>query len=135
MWDPEWGLKQVVAVGEVELTKHEITSLIKGYRDLAPVFKAKEVDELTPHWKMDCATELLLELKLPKGEMYSVNPTEREELHKFIDNNLERGYIHPMNSLHATPVLFWKKKDDSLRLCTDYKGLNTVSMSNVTWSH
>ena len=31
----------------------------------------------------------------------------------------------------AAPVLFVKKKDGSLRLCTDYRGLNAVSTSNV----
>ena len=31
----------------------------------------------------------------------------------------------------AAPVLFVKKKDGTLRLCTDYRGLNAVSTSNV----
>lgn len=60
-----------------------------------------------------------------------MNPAEREELHKFIDKNLERGFICPVNSPHAVPVLFQKKKDGSLQLCTDYRGLNGISMSNA----
>ena len=31
----------------------------------------------------------------------------------------------------AAPVLFVKKKDGTLRLCTDYRGLNAISTSNA----
>ncbi|XP_015271184.1 PREDICTED: RNA-directed DNA polymerase homolog, partial [Gekko japonicus] len=49
----------------------------------------------------------------------------------FIDKNLARGFIRPASSPFAAPVLFRKKKDGGLRLCTDYRGLNAVSLSNA----
>ena len=37
------------------------------------------------------------------------------------------GFICPTSSSHAAPVLFVKKKDGSLQLCVDYRGLNKIS--------
>ncbi|XP_015277167.1 PREDICTED: RNA-directed DNA polymerase homolog [Gekko japonicus] len=54
-----------------------------------------------------------------------------DELCKFIDKNLARGFIRPASSPFATPVLFRIKKDVGLRLCTDYRGLNAVSLTNA----
>jgi hypothetical protein len=43
---------------------------------------------------------------------------------------LGKGYIHPSSSPWACPVLFVKKKDQSLRLCVDYQALNAVMVKN-----
>ncbi|XP_015277220.1 PREDICTED: paired mesoderm homeobox protein 2 [Gekko japonicus] len=56
---------------------------------------------------------------------------EKDELHKCINKNLARVFIRPASSPFAAPVLFWKKKDGGLRLCTDYRGLNAVSSINA----
>ncbi|XP_015261953.1 PREDICTED: RNA-directed DNA polymerase homolog [Gekko japonicus] len=57
-------------------------------------------------------------------------PAEKDELCKFIDKNLARGFIRPASSPFAALVLFRKKKDGGLRLCTDYRGLNAVLSTN-----
>ena len=61
------------------------------------------------------------------GRLYSLSPFELDALRKFIDENLSTGFIHPTSSSHATPILFVKKKDSSLRLCVDYRGLNKLT--------
>lgn len=111
--------------------ENEITSLPKEYCDLVPVFEADEADKLPPHQKTDCTIKLLPDYRLPKGKLYSMNPNKREELHKFIDKNLERGFIHLTNSPHTAPILFQKKKKGSLQLCTNYRGLNAIMISNT----
>ncbi|XP_077166890.1 uncharacterized protein LOC143823989 [Paroedura picta] len=60
-----------------------------------------------------------------------MSPREMAELREFLDKNLARGFIRPATSSLAAPVLFVKKKDGSLRLCTDYRGLNAVSTCNA----
>ena len=40
----------------------------------------------------------------------------------------DKGYIRPSVSPWGTPVLFVKKKDDTLILCIDYKRLNKVTI-------
>ncbi|PKA62066.1 RNA-directed DNA polymerase like [Apostasia shenzhenica] len=43
---------------------------------------------------------------------------------------LDKGYIRPSTSPWEAPVLFVKKKNDSLRMCIDYRELNRVTVKN-----
>ena len=43
---------------------------------------------------------------------------------------IDQGYIRPSSSPWGAPVLFQKKKDGTLRLCIDYRGLNLVIVKN-----
>ncbi|KAJ4977200.1 hypothetical protein NE237_002306 [Protea cynaroides] len=43
---------------------------------------------------------------------------------------LDKGYICPSISPWGAPVLFVKKKDDSVRLCIDYRELNKLTINN-----
>ena len=43
---------------------------------------------------------------------------------------MEKGFIRPSHSPWGAPVHFVKKKDGSLRLCIDYRGLNKVTIKN-----
>ncbi|SYW75193.1 uncharacterized protein UHO2_03587 [Ustilago hordei] len=52
------------------------------------------------------------------------------ELRRYLDENLEKGFIRPSKSLAQSPVLFVPKKDGGLRLCVDYRGLNEITVKN-----
>ena len=43
---------------------------------------------------------------------------------------LDKGFIHPSFSPWGAPVLFVKKKDDTMRLGIDYRELNMVTVKN-----
>ena len=43
---------------------------------------------------------------------------------------LDKGYIRPSTSPWGCPALFVKKKDQSLRMCVDYRPLNAVTIKN-----
>ena len=55
---------------------------------------------------------------------------EAIELKEQLRQLLEQGFIKPSNSPWGAPVLFQKKKDGTLRLCIDYRGLNLVTVKN-----
>ena len=59
--------------------------------------------------------------------MYSLSPSELWTLREFLDEHLSLGFIRPTSSPHGAPVLFVKKKDGSLRLCVDFRGLNRIT--------
>jgi len=97
------------------------------YRDYADVFSKAKASELPPHRDYDLKIELEEGTSPPLGTLYSLSPVELSALRTFIDENLNTGFIRPASSSHAAPVLFVKKKDGSLRLCVDFRGLNKIT--------
>jgi hypothetical protein len=55
-------------------------------------------------------------------------PKELAELKIQLQELLDKGYIRPSASPWGCPALFVKKKNNSLRLCVDYRPLNTVTI-------
>jgi hypothetical protein len=55
---------------------------------------------------------------------------ELTELKIQLQELLDKEYIKPSVSPWGAPVLFVKKKDDTLRLCIDYRQLNKLTINN-----
>ena len=55
---------------------------------------------------------------------------ELNQLKKQLDQLLIEGKISPSTSPYGAPVLFVKKKDGSLRMCIDYRALNSQTVKN-----
>jgi hypothetical protein len=68
----------------------------------------------------------------PKSfKKYNLTPEEQKELDKFLDENLEKGYIQPSQLPEASPFFFVKKKDGRLQPCQDYQYLNNWMVKNA----
>jgi hypothetical protein len=52
---------------------------------------------------------------------YKMTPKELSELMVQLNEILDKGYIRLSSSPWGCPALFVKKKDQSLRLCVDYR--------------
>jgi hypothetical protein len=61
---------------------------------------------------------------------YRMPPNELAELKIQLQDLLDKGFICPSASPWGCPALFVKKKDNSLRLCIDYRPLNVVTIKN-----
>jgi hypothetical protein len=59
-----------------------------------------------------------------------MTPKELAELKVQLKELLDKWYIHLSSSPCGCPALFVKKKDQSLRLCVDYRPLNIVTIKN-----
>lgn len=59
-----------------------------------------------------------------------MSPPEQKALRVYLDEIIATGKIRPSTSPAAAPILFVPKKDRSLRLCVDYRGLNAVTKKN-----
>ncbi|KAJ1579317.1 hypothetical protein NDA11_003332 [Ustilago hordei] len=89
-----------------------------------------EADKLPHHTEHDLHLELIEGGKPPQGPLYLKGPKEMSELRRYLDENLEKGFIRPSKSPARSPVLFVPKKDGGLRLCVDYRGLNEITIKN-----
>ncbi|KAJ1602925.1 hypothetical protein NDA14_002050 [Ustilago hordei] len=116
---------------EVEVDKVVTAADIpKPYQHLQDVFDEVEADKLPHHTEHDLHLELIEGGKPPQGPLYLKGPKEMSELRRYLDENLEKGFIRPSKSPARSPVLFIPKKDGGLRLCVDYRGLNEITVKN-----
>jgi hypothetical protein len=83
---------------------------------------------------LDQDVEFIIELQSGTAPVfrwpYKMTPKELAELKVQLSKLLNKGYIHPSSSPWGCPTLFMKKKDQSLRLCVDYRPLNAVTVKN-----
>ena len=102
------------------------------YSDFADVFSEEEANRLPEHGPQDHAIEIDPEASgsPPWGPLYNLSATELKALRENIAENLKKGFIRPSSSPAGAPILFIKKKDGSLRLCVDYRGLNRLTVKN-----
>jgi hypothetical protein len=56
--------------------------------------------------------------------------TELEVLRAYLAEYIARGWIRRFKLLAGALILFIKKKDRSIRLCINYRGLNKITVKN-----
>ena len=59
-----------------------------------------------------------------------MSPIERKELKNQLQELLGKGFIRPSVSPRGAPVLFVKKKEETMWMCIDYQELNKVTIKN-----
>nr|XP_027121946.1 uncharacterized protein LOC113738868 [Coffea arabica] len=128
-----------VVEGERKLLGNLISLAIKGYDVILGMDWLAKYDA-----QLDCKRKVV-EFRIP-GEAtlrldvrgaspisktpYRMAPAELKELKLQLQDLLERGFIRESGSPWGAPVLFVKKKDGTLRLCIDYRGLNNMTIKN-----
>lgn len=104
-----------------------VPSIYHSYLD---VFSKKLADKLPEHRSFDHRIPVEDGKHPPYGPIYSLSDKERLALREYLDDNIAKGFIVPSESPAAAPILFVKKKDGTLRLCVDYRGLNKITIKN-----
>jgi len=62
--------------------------------------------------------------------VYPLSRNKKEEVQKFIDEHLKKGYIRPSKSPQMSPVFFVGKKDKGKHMVMDYCRLNKQMVKN-----
>ncbi|PON60486.1 hypothetical protein PanWU01x14_152830, partial [Parasponia andersonii] len=105
----------------------EVQTILDEFQDVMPDTLPKK---LPPRGKVDHEIKLKLGTRPPAMSPYRMAPPELAELRKQLKELLDVGFIRPSKAPFSAPVLFQKKKDDSLRMCIDYQALNKVTVKN-----
>ena len=114
-------------------TNDDLTELEKippKYREFSKAFSKSIADQLPEHRIYDHKITLKPDTEVPFGPLYNLSETELVTLKSYLEENLSKGFIERSESPAGAPVLFVKKKDGSLRLCVDYRGLNRITVPN-----
>ncbi|GBG91620.1 hypothetical protein CBR_g52654 [Chara braunii] len=122
----EGGVVAAVAQkGEPVKMSPEIEGVVAKYPDLFEE-PTGVVDREVVH-----AIEIIPGSSIPKGRIYRMSPGELDELRRQLKELEEKGWIRPSVSPYGSPVLFVpKKKEGTLRMCIDYRGLNAITVKN-----
>jgi hypothetical protein len=95
--------------------KPNIESIVPcEYHKYLKIFKKVNANKLPPHCLCDHKIPLEDSFQPPFGPLYSLSHPELEELNRWLEENLSKGFIHASSSLAAMPILFIKKGDGSL---------------------
>jgi transposase InsO family protein len=78
----------------------------------------------------ECSIPIEPDKEPPFGALYNLSEPERIAMETYVKENLKKGWISHSTSPAGAPCFFIKKKDGSLRLCIDYRGLNKITVKN-----
>jgi Reverse transcriptase (RNA-dependent DNA polymerase)/RNase H-like domain found in reverse transcriptase/Integrase zinc binding domain/Chromo (CHRromatin Organisation MOdifier) domain/Integrase core domain len=104
--------------------------LPEEYRDFADVFEENEDEHLPQVSSVRHSIETEEGKPVPYGPLYPLSQLELRTLREYLEDSLRKGWIQESTSPAGAPILFVKKKDGSLRLCVDYRGLNKITKKN-----
>lgn len=120
----------VNSVGQIEPIDAKSGSIPSEYHDFEDLGSIDDARTLPSHGAQDLALDIEPGASPPYQPLYSLSATELEILRKYLADYLQRGWIRHSRSPAGAPILFAKKKDGTLRLCVDYRGLNKVTVKN-----
>jgi hypothetical protein len=110
-------------------------AIVPELQDIPVVCEFPDVfPEDLPRLPLERDVEFVIELKPGTTHIsrrsYRMPPSELAELKTQLQDLLENGFIRPSSSPWGCPAIFVKKKDQTLRMCVDYRPLNEVTIKN-----
>jgi hypothetical protein len=120
------GVANCAKVNQLDASQGSEVLVVNEFLDVFP----EELPGIPP----DRDIEFVIELKPGTTPIYKtpyrMATPELAELKEHVKELLEKGFIHPSSSPWGAPVIFVPKKDDTQRLCMDYRVLNEVTVKN-----
>src|SRR5271165_6278440 len=109
---------------------HELKSHERILKEFGDIFLDGLPPGNPPPRKVQHDIPLYPNLPPPFKGIFRLSQAELQELRTQLQQLLKDGKISPSTSPYGAPVLFVKKKDGSLRMCIDYRALNSQTVKN-----
>jgi Reverse transcriptase (RNA-dependent DNA polymerase) len=100
------------------------------YKDYADVFLEEEASKFPNSTRVEYSIPIKEGAEVPYNPIYQLREHKLGVLRDYLESSQEKGWIRKSKSPTSALILFILKKDDSLRLCVDYRGLNKVTIRN-----
>lgn len=113
-----------ITVGNInENEKKELFEVLMEYRDCI----AQTAEE------MGCAKSVEMKIRLSDDEPFYCRPyrlsgVDQEVTDKIVKEHLEHGIVRESDSNYASPIVLVKKKNGEIRMCVDYRRLNSITV-------
>ncbi|KAL8089278.1 hypothetical protein AgCh_038903 [Apium graveolens] len=111
---------------EKKVPRLEEIPVVSEFSDVFP----DELPGLPPDREIEFNIDLIPGAEPVSKAPYRMAPVEMKELAKQLQELLDKGVIRPSVSPWGALVLFVKKRDESMRLCIDYRELNKLTIKN-----
>jgi hypothetical protein len=114
--------------GDEEEKEDDIHRMVPGtYSKYHGAFSKSASNQLPPHRAYDHKITLEERNRLGYSPLYKMTTEELRTVKQYLLDNLHKGFIEPSQAPYASPVLFVKKPNGSLRFCIDYRKLNEIT--------
>jgi hypothetical protein len=118
--------KPIGRVYEAIISEIQDIPVVCEFPDIFP----EDLPGLPPERDVEFVIELKPGTTPVSRRSYRMPPNELAELKTQLQDLLEKGFIRPSSSPWGCPAIFVKKKDQTLRMCVDYRPLNEVTVKN-----
>lgn len=105
----------------------QINQLLNGYDD---VFQEQLPPKLPPSRNVEHVIETDDATPIRRAP-FKMSPLELDELQRQLKDLLAKGFIQPSSSPWGAPVLFVRKKGGALRMCIDYRAINSLCIKRL----
>jgi len=102
----------------------------KQFHQWLKVFGKVESERMPVRKVWDHTIDVKEDFKPSKVKVYPLSRNERDEVQKFVDEHLKKGYIRPSKSQQTSPVFFVGKKDGGRHMVMDYRKLNRQTVKD-----
>ncbi|KAJ6437919.1 reverse transcriptase [Purpureocillium lavendulum] len=117
--------------GKPDLSHEDIKARLPEWlQDKMTGFLPHLANELPPRRSWDHTIELIPGKEPPYQKNRPLSPRELLVVRKWLDDNLTKGFIRESRARCAAPLLLAAKPGGGVRICQDYRGLNSVTIKN-----
>jgi len=110
---------------EIKVDHRKVEEIVsKRFHRWLKVFGKIELERMPVRKAWDHAIDLNDNFKASKARVYSLSRNKKEEVQKFVNEHLKKGYIKPSKLPQTSPVFFVGKKDGGKHMVMDYRRLN-----------